>query len=90
MRSRAGLSLRHLALVVLLSACSGTEVGAPPPPPPAPAIDAIFPSAAVAGSPDLTLTITGNNFVDGRFMGSHAAWLVGGATVTVPIEARRQ
>jgi hypothetical protein len=74
-----------LAGTLLVVACSSSEVGAPSSSsPPPPAIDVIFPSAAVAGSPDLTLTITGHNFVEGRVKGSHAAWLVGGETTLLP------
>ena len=70
----------NLAGTVLAFACSGNGVGPLPTSPPSPVINAIFPSAAVAGSPDLTLTITGNDFVEGRVKGSHAAWSAGGDT----------
>jgi hypothetical protein len=38
--------------------------GIPPPPPPAPSIAAILPASALAGSADLTVTITGANFMN--------------------------
>ena len=74
-------SFRRLNWVgtVLTLACSGNDA-LPPSAPPPPVIGAIFPSAAVAGSPDLTVTITGSNFVEGRWKGSHAAWVAGGDT----------
>lgn len=79
---RASVRRLDLASTVLAFACSANDVVVPPPPPPppAPAIDAILPTSVVAGSADLTLTITGSNFVEGRFKGSHAAWVAGGDT----------
>jgi len=77
--ARASFSRLNLAGTVLLFACGGNDVSSPSVPPP-PVIEAVFPSAVVAGSPDLTLTITGNNFVEGRVMGSHAAWVANGDT----------
>lgn len=79
-RKRASYSRLSLTGVVLAFACRGNDVSPPPSPPPPPAIDAIVPSAAVAGSPDLTLTIEGSNFVAGRIKGSHAAWSANGDT----------
>ena len=79
-RKRASYSRLSLTGVVLAFACRSNDVSPPPPPPPPPAIDAIVPSAAVAGSPDLTLTIEGSHFVDGGPAGSHAAWVAGGDT----------
>ena len=38
--------------------------GIPPPPAPAPSISAILPASAMAGSGDLTLTISGANFIN--------------------------
>ena len=76
---QASVRRRHWAATVLAFACSGNDA-LPPSPPPPPMIDAIFPSAAVAGSPELTLTVTGNNFVEGRSRGSHAAWVARGDT----------
>jgi len=70
----------NLAGIVVAFACSGNDIVPPPPPPPPPAIDVIFPSAAVTGSPDLTLTITGSNFVDGGPNGTYAAWSMGSDT----------
>lgn len=71
---RARVSRLSLAGTVLLFACSGNDLSSPRVPPP-PVIDGIFPSAVVAGRADLTLTITGSNFVEGRAKGSHAMWV---------------
>ena len=76
---RASFSRLSLASTGLVLACSGNDVGLPPHNPP-PVIGSIFPSAAIVGSPDLTLTVMGNNFVEGRSQGSHAAWVAGGDT----------
>jgi len=78
-RKRATLSRLSLAGTVVAFACSSNDIGPLTPSAPPPFIDGIFPSAAVVGSADLTLTISGNNFVEGG-QGSHAAWAVGGDT----------
>src|SRR5690242_6973953 len=50
-----------------------------PSPPPAPTITAISPTSATVGSADLTLAITGSNFVhDVQNYHSQVAWTVNG------------
>ena len=77
---RTRFSRLSLASTVLVFACSGNDVDPFQPRKPPPVIGSIFPSAAIAGSPDLTLTVTGNNFGEGQSHGSHAAWVAGGDT----------
>src|ERR1700735_5815931 len=57
---------------------SGSKEPAPPPVPTAAAIVSISPSSVTAGSPDLTLTLTGSNFLANAIVN----WNPAGATPT--------
>ena len=57
---------------------SGSKEPAPPPVPTAAAIVSISPSSVTAGSPDLTLTLTGSNFLANATVN----WIPTGATPT--------
>jgi len=54
----------------------GEEAGPTQPKPrvSAQALDSVSPAVAIAGSSDLTVTLTGSGFKSGRFRGSRAAW----------------
>ena len=56
----------------------------PPPTSSAQALDSISPTSAVAGSPDLTLTLIGSGFKSGRIKGSRATWRRGDSTSYLP------
>jgi hypothetical protein len=76
--------MKRLLLLLLLS-CLCALVGAPAASPapqivinhPLPTISSFNPSSAVAGSPSFTMTISGNNFVEG------ATVTFGGQSVTI-------
>jgi hypothetical protein len=75
-QSLAGLSL----LLLALWGCESTNVRPSPPPVGAPGLPGsssitISPTSAVAGSPDITLTITGSNFEGRRHNFSQAVWV---------------
>jgi hypothetical protein len=83
MRSMAGIALLIL-MTLAASGCGGggsttqpTTTSSPPtspsPDPSSPSITSISPTSAVAGTPDLVLTINGNNFD----YGSRAVWRAG-------------
>jgi len=84
MTTERAVSTRELmrCTVVLLMALSGSAVACsddsagPTLPPAGLRIDSITPTSVAAGSPDLTLTVTGSGFRDGNFIGSRAVWSV--------------
>ncbi len=49
-----------------------------------PTISSISPTSAAAGSPDLTLTVTGSNFVRNLYYFSQAVWSVNGVKTSLP------
>jgi hypothetical protein len=53
-------------------------------PPGAARVSAISPTRAIAGSPDITLTITGANFFGGRHYRSQAVWAMNGSKTYLP------
>jgi len=76
-----------IALLLALAGCGGGSSFTPSPPPPsstppppssALSINSISPTSAVAGSPDLTLTITGSNFDGDGVIRSRVVWSVNG------------
>ena len=91
-----GISL-VLALIVAGSGCGGgysapQSPGSKPSPSPTPsptpslgpvAITAVSPTSASAGSPDLTLTITGSNLTGGPHNIRRALWSVSGSTTNL-------
>ncbi len=77
-------SLAGLWLLLALWGCESTNVHPSPPPVGAPGSPTsssitISPSSAVAGSPDVVVTITGTNFEGRRHNFSQAVWLANGS-----------
>jgi len=72
-----------LSAVLLTSGCGGGSFTQPsqPPQPQTPSGTAITisPASAMAGSPDLTLTVTGSNFAAARHDSSLAVWVMNGS-----------
>jgi hypothetical protein len=83
---RGGLMLRAITatffiiMILVISGCgSGYANSVQPSGPTTPTISSISPTSAVAGSPDLILTITGTNFFLGPKRGSQAVWGANGS-----------
>ena len=69
------------ATVVAILGCGGGSSSLPPnsPLPPPPPNISISPTSAVAGSPDLTLTVVGSNFLGETHNFSKAVWSANGS-----------
>lgn len=63
-----------IALVVAVTGCGGGSSGSS-----LVSISSISPTTAAPGSPDITLSVKGSNFVNGTHNGSHAAWSANGS-----------
>ncbi len=70
-----GIALLTATVVAILGCGGGSSSPAPASPPPPPNIS-ISPTSAVAGSPDLTLTVMGSNFLGETHNFSQAVWSV--------------
>ncbi|PYV68388.1 MAG: hypothetical protein DMG96_36565 [Acidobacteria bacterium] len=68
-----GIALLTATVVAILGCGGGSPSPAPASPPPAPSIS-ISPTSAVAGGPDLTLTVLGSNFLGETHNFSQAVW----------------
>ena len=68
-----GIALLTATVVAILGCGGGSSSPAPASPPPPPNIS-ISPTSAVAGSPDLTLTVMGSNFLGETHNFSQAVW----------------
>src|SRR5689334_11656169 len=60
------------------------QAGPPPPPPPSSKGLSVSPDSAVAGSPDLTVTLTGTGFAHRPHFFSVVKWSVGQQTIALP------
>jgi len=68
-----GIALLIATIMAILS-CGGSSPSLPPNSPPPPPNISISPTSAVAGSPDLTLTVKGSNFLGETHNFSQAVW----------------
>jgi IPT/TIG domain len=74
-----GIALFIATIMAILGCGGGSHLPAPASPPPAPDIS-ISPTSGVAGSPDLTLTVMGSNFLGETHNFSQAVWLANSST----------
>jgi hypothetical protein len=80
MKSKIAFVLSLLVLLVGLASCGGgssAQVQSPPPPGGL-TISLISPTSAAAGSPDLTLVVTGSNFDDAGVIRTRVVWTANG------------
>jgi hypothetical protein len=84
-----GLLIASLLVAASCGSGSSAQIQPPPPPPPTVAtISSITPTSAVAGSSDLTLTVTGSNFSSILpEVGPYVKWSANGITLLSPTSA---
>ncbi len=81
---RIAVVLILLVAVLLSSGCGGGSSAQPnKTPPPPPSNISISPTNAVAGSPDLTLTVTGSNFTNAPHRVNYVIWSASGAKTSL-------